>query len=239
VETPKKGAAEGAANKAGPETAAGKAKPEGAAGKAEPETAAGKAKPEGAAGKADPKTAAGKTPLYAFRIELKRVRPKIWRRFHVPANISLATFHDVIQEVMGWCNCHLYSFTMGYEVYSDFDHFGGPTGRLERVRLNRLGLRKGSQFSYLYDMGDSWEHTLRVLDTDHAPKAPGARFACYGGARACPPEDCGGTRGYESLLKTLADPDSGEHEEMTEWTCGGLDPEEFDLESINSALEEF
>jgi hypothetical protein len=38
-----------------------------------------------------------------------------------------------------------------------------------------------------------------------------------GGARACPPEDCGGVPGYYRLLKILADTSDEEHEEMVEW----------------------
>ncbi len=48
------------------------------------------------------------------------------------------------------------------------------------------------------------------------------------GERACPPEDCGGTPGYEHLLGVLADPDHEEHRDMLEWVGDAFDPELFD-----------
>ena len=42
------------------------------------------------------------------------------------------------------------------------------------------------------------------------------------GQGACPPEDCGGPWGYETLKETLADKKHPEHKEMKEWL--GLRP---------------
>jgi len=70
------------------------------------------------------------------------------------------------------------------------------------------------------------------------PPEPGVRYPrCIGGARACPPEDCGGTGGYENFLAAIRDPGHEEHEEMLEWIGGEFDPEEFDLEEVNEELE--
>lgn len=35
--------------------------------------------------------------------------------------------------------------------------------------------------------------------------------------RNCPPEDVGGTIGYEHFLQVLANPDDSEHESLKEW----------------------
>jgi hypothetical protein len=51
----------------------------------------------------------------------------------------------------------------------------------------------GSQFLYTYDFGDDREHDVvveRVVDDG------GEGITCAGGARAGPPEDCGGPGGY-------------------------------------------
>ena len=59
---------------------------------------------------------------------------------------------------------------------------------------------------------------------------------CIGGARACPPEDCGGVPGYARLVAALADPDDAEHDELITWVGGNFDPEGFDSNRTNQAL---
>ena len=39
--------------------------------------------------------------VYLLKIELLDIEPAIWRRFVVPANITLDRLHDVIQIIMG------------------------------------------------------------------------------------------------------------------------------------------
>ena len=59
---------------------------------------------------------------------------------------------------------------------------------------------------------------------------------CLDGKRACPPDDCGGTTGYEELLQVLADPSDPGHEHMVSRAPEGFDPEEFDLVGANRRL---
>jgi hypothetical protein len=88
---------------------------------------------------------------------------------------------------------------------------------------------------YTYDMGDNWEHTV-VLEK-HVAVTPAAKVAiCTEGARARPPEDVGGTSGYQEFLEALHDRHHEEHEHMTRWCGGHFDPEWFDLELVNKDL---
>ncbi len=59
---------------------------------------------------------------------------------------------------------------------------------------------------------------------------------CLEGARACPPEDCGGPPGHENLMRVLADPTDEEHRDMKRWVGRGFDPERFDLDKVNKKL---
>jgi Plasmid pRiA4b ORF-3-like protein len=60
---------------------------------------------------------------------------------------------------------------------------------------------------------------------------------CLTGKRACPPEDCGGIWGYAGFLEAIQDPRHPEHEDMLEWVGGEFDPEAFDLDEVNTALQ--
>lgn len=142
---------------------------------------------------------------------------------------------------MGWQNYHLHMFQIAGETYGDpaDDEFGEfETKNESRYRLNQFGFREKAKFSYEYDFGDGWEHTIlveKILPADPAVHYP----LCVAGKRACPPEDVGGVWGYEEFLEIIADPNAGEHDEMLEWIGGEFDPEEFDLDAINQSLQQF
>jgi hypothetical protein len=57
------------------------------------------------------------------------------------------------------------------------------------------------------------------------------------GARACPPEDVGGSWGYGEILTALkTKPKSQRARDFLEWIGGSFDPELFDIRMANSAL---
>ena len=66
---------------------------------------------------------------------------------------------------------------------------------------------------YEYDFGDGWSHEI-VLEKVIGPIAGSVGIECLDGARACPPEDCGGPWGYQEFLEAIGDPIHPEHEEM-------------------------
>ena len=68
----------------------------------------------------------------------------------------------------------------------------------------------------VYDFGDDWVH--RVTFGGRSPRVPGTEYPrCASGARRCPPEDCGGIRGFEEFLTAIADPQHDELEAMLTW----------------------
>ncbi len=195
-----------------------------------------------AAGKKTKPAGLAKTEV-ELEIALHYLKPRIWRSFVVPGSITLHRLHDVIQVVMGWTDSHLHSFRFGdgeYGVPDDdcvFDSGATETEvRDERKHvLSDLIKSKDDEFNYTYDFGDSWEHTLRVKAIRPADEALKAAI-CTGGARACPPEDCGSFPGYEELLKVLRNPKHPEHESMREW-AGDYDPARFNLADVNRQLK--
>jgi hypothetical protein len=176
-----------------------------------------------------------RSPGYQLKITLRDVRPPVWRRLVVPANLPLPILHVVFQVAMGWTDSHLHLFRLGDEVWTpaseeyDSDSLGEDT---EGVALSELAPGKGSRFVYEYDFGDCWVHDVVVEKV--LPEAPAA-LRCLEGKRACPPEDCGGPWGYAHLREVLADPAHVEHAELSEWS-GPLDHEEFDAGAVDVAL---
>jgi hypothetical protein len=100
---------------------------------------------------------------FQLRIELREVLPPVWRRFLVPGSITLPGLHRVIQEVMGWENCHLHLFRFGKKEYGIPDPEYPSEMRNEWGRRLREFLRdEGEVFGYEYDFGDNWEANLGV-----------------------------------------------------------------------------
>ena len=177
--------------------------------------------------------------IYQIRVALLETDPQVWRRFLVPANVTLHRLHLILQDVMGWTNSHLYRFKLGAKEYAvpdpddDFNELDFKDSR--RAKLGRLVTNKGTAFLYEYDFGDSWNHMLLVEDILECD--PSGRYpACIAGERACPPEDCGGTRGYMQLLGIIANPDHEEYLDTMRWLGAHFAPSSFELEAVNRRL---
>jgi len=170
--------------------------------------------------------------LFQIRIELLGVDPPIWRRIEVPGEYNFWDLHVAIQDAMGWQDCHLHHFRLvgSTLVIGIPDKDGGDT----------LDTRAGWEhriidyFNYLsplalyeYDFGDSWLHEVRLEDVRPRPRR-GEYPRCIGGARRCPPEDCGGPHGYLELLRVMASPGDPEHSSALEYLGGEFDPERFE-----------
>ena len=163
------------------------------------------------------------TTVYQLKASILDIRPPVWRRVVVPADITLSGLHVVLQAAFGWWDYHLHEFEINGERYGIDDGEGWQPPKDERhVRLSAV-TQDGSSFMYIYDFGDYWRHKIEVEKVLSAE--PGTRLpACVGGRRACPPEDCGGTWGYEGLLEAIQDPKHEEHEGCSSGWVGSSTP---------------
>ena len=186
------------------------------------------------------KTSALPPEIYQLKVTLLDTNPPIWRRLLVPAGLTLAQLHDVLQVAMGWQECHLHEFSAEGRHFgrpNPEDRFMGmpPVENERRVRLSSVLHRMGAKAIYTYDFGDSWEHSI-VLEK-RLPGAPTIAYPiCTDGQLACPPEDCGGIPGFYGLLDVLRDPTHERHEELQDWVGGDYDPEAFSIEAVNRIL---
>ncbi|MBI4192690.1 MAG: plasmid pRiA4b ORF-3 family protein [Betaproteobacteria bacterium] len=174
--------------------------------------------------------------MYQIKVTLNGIRPPVWRRLLVLSSLSLRDVHDILQVAIGWTDSHLHQFVAKGTFYGEPDpEFGMERLDETRVRLDQVLRTEKNAMTYEYDFGDSWQHKI-VLEKVLAN--PEARFvpSCLAGARACPPEDCGGIWGYANLLKIISDSSHPEHAEMLEWLGDEFDPERFDISETNSIL---
>ncbi|MFA5265396.1 MAG: plasmid pRiA4b ORF-3 family protein [Opitutaceae bacterium] len=182
--------------------------------------------------------------LMQLKVTLCGSRPSIWRRLLVPADIKLSKLHAVLQTSMGWEESHLHVFRHEDKTYEPAAHrqLGGgffvPDENQDeaKVRLADLLHAKGDWLVYEYDFGDGWEHEVRVEKIVPVGSSNAHRAVCLAGARACPPEDCGGLPGYDHLLKIIANPKHSEHHETLEWLGGTFAPEAFDAARVDASL---
>ena len=180
--------------------------------------------------------------IYEIRVALAGTKPPVWRLLQVPGSAKLGWLHAVLQVAVGWTNSHLHEFRVNGTLYSDTScHFaefeGDPMIHDEwTATLQRVASQPADVLVYEYDLGDSWNHKVtveRILPPDRAL----ARHAtCLDGARACPPEDCGGGSGYTELLRILRNRNHPEHKSMKEWLGRPLDSEAFDRAKTNTWL---
>jgi len=167
---------------------------------------------------------------YRLKVTLLGSEPPIWRRFLVK-DFPLANLHEIIQEAMGWENCHLYHFTVAGQQFGD----ASVSDDVEDAFLTTLAdvvSEEGTTFHYLYDYGDNWEHEVLVEKIGIAQDRERTLY-CLDGERACPPEDVGGIPGYLEFLRVVSDPNHTDHMSMLEWFGGSFDAEMFDVDAVN------
>jgi len=129
--------------------------------------------------------------IIQLKIRLLGISPMIWRRVLIPSATTLRELHGILQVAMGWEGIHLFLFYVRAVRYGSFELHAASSD----ISLQQFGLRENERFSYVYDMGDHWEHEVRVEAISDATLKK-SYPVCTGGSGACPPEDCGGVHGY-------------------------------------------
>jgi hypothetical protein len=159
----------------------------------------------------------------------------------VPSSYTFWDLHVAIQDAMGWLDCHLHEFRMrsptggplveiGIPSDEDFWDRPEPLCGWEELIASYFTLSNRTA-TYVYDFGDGWEHSV-VLEEIAPLEGSMVLPVCVAGRRRCPPEDCGGTGGFERFLEIMGDASHPEYEEMLAWVGGAFDPSEFDRAAV-------
>ncbi|MFQ5761383.1 MAG: plasmid pRiA4b ORF-3 family protein [Acidiferrobacterales bacterium] len=178
--------------------------------------------------------------VYQFKITLGGIEPPIWRRIQVPEAYSFWDLHVAIQDSMGWLDSHLHAFRFGKARSKTRLEIGIPLDEGFETERTVPGWKVpivehfgviGTTCEYEYDFGDGWVHEVSL--EGRLLRESGRRYPrCLEGARACPPEDCGGVPGYYRLLEIMSDPSDEEYEDMVTWIGDRYHSESFDPEEV-------
>jgi len=200
---------------------------------------------------------------FEFEISVLEIQPRIWRRFLIRSDATFMHFHSAIQQAFGWQNYHLFEFLDGKVEENDTrPHYAMKRPQIARSEhaeprddepdvpeANNIELRhyfsaKNQRCFYVYDFGDNWQHSVELKGVVDMPQ----EFTCrlLDGARACPPEDCGGTMGYEECCEAVSMSKEdirkldGYAREEVEARIEWLDvwqPDAFDLEAVRKRFD--
>ncbi len=169
---------------------------------------------------------------YIVKVALYGITPEIWRRFSVPAGFTFDHFHSALQNAMGWEHKYDHEFRHGKgkylrdviaqpnpERFAKADSFQDESEVTLAGFMGRSPLPK--RFLYLYDFADEWIHEITL---EKSIESENASPQMIDGARACPPEACGGTLEYQELCAGMCD-----------WYEGVWDAEQFDIAAVSFA----
>lgn len=177
---------------------------------------------------------------YQLKVTIKDSHPPIWRRVIVPAGLSFSQLGIVLNETMDWSGAHLFCFEfhkLGLrieELDEDFIPEDMDADEASEVIIDAY-LDQEEKFTYVYDFGDDWRHTVVVekIIEDYDKNYP--VVLKYKGET--PIEDCGGIYDFYDKQRILEDPSDPEYEEIREWASAGL-TDSFELEEMNGRLKE-
>jgi hypothetical protein len=177
--------------------------------------------------------------IYQLHVALLDITPVIWRRLWIPGTLKLSKLDRVIQEAFGWTNSHLHEFRVAGERYgmTEIDGMDDDEDLQDEKKFTVAKVLKASvtEFEYEYDFGDGWRHR-GVVEGIMAATPYNDWPLCLTGENACPPEDVGGSGGFENFVQSMADPEDDDHFENWTWYGGPFDPKGFDVNTTNARI---
>ena len=165
--------------------------------------------------------------LFQLKIRVNIEGFDIWRRVSVPSTYSFEHLHNVIQTVFDWQNYHLHVFEAKKDGLKDklivmdddpetLEWVDFDTCDVLQERFTALEdiFPEHEEVEYEYDFGDSWKHTITL---EKVIKSNTFKAIFLEGSGERPPEDVGGSWGYQEYMRIIADETDPEHEDMKAW----------------------
>lgn len=142
-------------------------------------------------------------PSYRVKIRIQLGKQDVWRQILMPAAMTLAGLHKVIEDVFGWYRRYPHEF----QTWA-----GQPLG--EDTKLQDI-FTKTNHFLYTYDMNARWLHIITLEQEIPAGILRCPKLLDSHGER--PPEGMGGEAAYLEYLQIMADPMHPRHRSLKRW----------------------
>ena len=199
--------------------------------------------------------------VYQFYAELEDYKPKIWRRFQVKGDITVAMLGYIVMTMYEMKASHLLSIEhekpfltatgrqskrmqlicrygiSGNTLDEDFDDADSEDATM--TKLSTLNLEVPSRMVVWYDFGDDWRVLVTLekeldglgLSLKELPRV-------LEGEGLGIVEDCGGIYGLADLARAFKEKKGEEYDEYRSWLgVDDLDLAKFDLDDMNFRLK--
>lgn len=205
-------------------------------------------------------------PIYQFYAELKDYEPKMWRRFQVPGNITMARLGYILMTMYEMRANHLFCLTVPVCENAKLDSSLPNAGSVLQDEVWRFEIDNEELFpgegessfdasSYMmrsalqgypgeklnleYDYGTGWEVTVTLETILEDKELPGRELPrVLAGEGYGIVEDCGGAGGLERLAEVFRQKSGNDYENYRQWLGRDeLDLTAFDLEDMNLRLK--
>jgi hypothetical protein len=197
--------------------------------------------------------------VYQFYAELEDYKPKIWRRFQVRGDITVAWLGYIVMTMYEMKASHLLAveherplltatgrrskrpalicrYDLPGNAWDDGDNSGEDA---TKTVLSDLNLEAPSRVLVWYDFGDDWRVLVTLEKEFGDPGLPAEELPrVLAGEGFGIVEDCGGINGLADLAKAFKKKKGEEYEEYRGWLgVDDLDLATFDLDDMNFRLK--
>jgi len=132
-------------------------------------------------------------PIYQVYAELDDFKPKIWRRFQVTDDVTVARFGYIIQVLFEMTASHLMAveherpfltpsgrlnkrteLICRYDIHDEDNSWSDFEGEdATKTKLSQINLEAPFQLNVWYDFGDDWRVTAKLEKMITDPDVPG------------------------------------------------------------------
>ena len=183
---------------------------------------------------------------FDFHVAMPELETHPWRRFLLRTTSTFFDLHKAIQVAFGWQDYHLFEFRLpGWQGrciagLPEHDEVGErliPQARREKLSGYFWGGLSAQWCEYVYDFGDDWLHDVKLMGMVSDKQAFKRRL--LDGAGSGPPEDCGGSGGFENILHFLRkgeDLNADDPESLRTW-LGDWRPDSWRVDAARATFD--